>query len=417
MSGGDFGRPRLKPETEDACSCCGLAKCSENNDIVYCEGCDGAFHQVCYKIPVIPEGDFFCRVCASSSAPEREEESSSNDEDGRLGVVLESSGLGSCVDYFVVAALTDRLASPAVTLLDLAAACVQREHGFFQALCRRALTSSDRWLSKLAKGLKDLGYATESRWLGDDPSEIPFSLQPTQRARLLRCAFEIGMETNADLRNRVRAVELQFDRIGVDGMGRSYYIFEDSHGSFALCRETFANGRPPFVARASSSASGSSEDAKKKKKRKFTQPSSQKKKMAVVPKQGKWETVATTTTQLADVVAEMEKKTTKADGFDLWLLHTFRDNLSGHLSRARENAKIEAKKRERAARRTKAAQNNLSVGFSCNSEATTFAPDVNGLLFSVADGPRKSRRAVDYRFSDYDRQIHAATSRPRQMLL
>lgn len=65
------GRPtadQLKEEAnephEDAvCMVCfdGISK--DNNNILFCDGCNASLHQACYGVAEIPEGDFFCDRC------------------------------------------------------------------------------------------------------------------------------------------------------------------------------------------------------------------------------------------------------------------------------------------------------------------------------------------------------------------
>ena len=34
-----------------------------NDEMVICEGCEGSYHQSCYGLDEVPEGDFFCWPC------------------------------------------------------------------------------------------------------------------------------------------------------------------------------------------------------------------------------------------------------------------------------------------------------------------------------------------------------------------
>ncbi len=45
------------------------------NNLVYCEGCNLGFHQQCYGIPEVPEGDYFCEFCVlANDVPSKEAE-------------------------------------------------------------------------------------------------------------------------------------------------------------------------------------------------------------------------------------------------------------------------------------------------------------------------------------------------------
>lgn len=61
-----------KPDTQDsdvsddddvACVICNGLDSEEPNEILFCDNCDKAFHQLCYDVPVVPEGDWLCRDC------------------------------------------------------------------------------------------------------------------------------------------------------------------------------------------------------------------------------------------------------------------------------------------------------------------------------------------------------------------
>lgn len=63
------GRPvpdndeELEPHEDAVCMCCFDGASSENNRIIFCDGCNCAVHQICYGITEIPEGDYFCDRC------------------------------------------------------------------------------------------------------------------------------------------------------------------------------------------------------------------------------------------------------------------------------------------------------------------------------------------------------------------
>ena len=112
-------RPRAywHPETKDSCEVCGGAytDCLEDT-IVYCDGCDRGFHQRCYHVTVIPEHDWFCRVCIrrrggvtpltmipqAPAVPTIVEHEESGDPDLILDA-LKHAGLDKCVDFLVLA--------------------------------------------------------------------------------------------------------------------------------------------------------------------------------------------------------------------------------------------------------------------------------------------------------------------------
>jgi hypothetical protein len=56
-----------------ACCICKEEEPEPGNDILFCDGCDNAFHQKCYGV-TIPKGDWFCRDCLDQkdrSAPKK----------------------------------------------------------------------------------------------------------------------------------------------------------------------------------------------------------------------------------------------------------------------------------------------------------------------------------------------------------
>lgn len=46
------------------CAICGKDESREDNQIVYCDGCNVAVHQHCYQLETVPQGSWFCRRCA-----------------------------------------------------------------------------------------------------------------------------------------------------------------------------------------------------------------------------------------------------------------------------------------------------------------------------------------------------------------
>ncbi|KAK2038199.1 hypothetical protein LZ31DRAFT_579688 [Colletotrichum somersetense] len=48
---------------EDVCLVCSKPDSKAGNLIMFCDGCDKAYHQKCYKVPKVPRGDWFCNEC------------------------------------------------------------------------------------------------------------------------------------------------------------------------------------------------------------------------------------------------------------------------------------------------------------------------------------------------------------------
>ncbi|KAI0097383.1 hypothetical protein GGR51DRAFT_470645 [Nemania sp. FL0031] len=51
-------------EDDVVCDICSKPDSEPPNEIIFCEVCDTGFHQKCYNVPVIPEGDWICRTCS-----------------------------------------------------------------------------------------------------------------------------------------------------------------------------------------------------------------------------------------------------------------------------------------------------------------------------------------------------------------
>ncbi|CAH1777727.1 unnamed protein product [Owenia fusiformis] len=51
------------------CDVCRSPDSEDNNEIVFCDGCDIGVHQACYGITSIPEGNWLCRTCALGIKP------------------------------------------------------------------------------------------------------------------------------------------------------------------------------------------------------------------------------------------------------------------------------------------------------------------------------------------------------------
>ena len=50
-------------DDDTPCSICNSRDTWDNNQILYCDGCNLAFHQACYGVKNIPAGDYFCDMC------------------------------------------------------------------------------------------------------------------------------------------------------------------------------------------------------------------------------------------------------------------------------------------------------------------------------------------------------------------
>lgn len=50
-------------EDDGPCAICRELTSKKLNEIIFCDGCNLAFHQKCYGVPEIPDGDWFCKDC------------------------------------------------------------------------------------------------------------------------------------------------------------------------------------------------------------------------------------------------------------------------------------------------------------------------------------------------------------------
>ncbi|KAF2973506.1 hypothetical protein GQX73_g96 [Xylaria multiplex] len=55
-------------QDDEVCAMCSKPDSEPPNEIIFCEVCDTGFHQKCYNVPVIPEGDWICRTCSQEDA-------------------------------------------------------------------------------------------------------------------------------------------------------------------------------------------------------------------------------------------------------------------------------------------------------------------------------------------------------------
>lgn len=55
-------------DDDEVCTICSKPDSAPPNEILFCDGCDMAVHQVCYGVSIIPEGDWLCRGCSQDDA-------------------------------------------------------------------------------------------------------------------------------------------------------------------------------------------------------------------------------------------------------------------------------------------------------------------------------------------------------------
>lgn len=54
---------QLEEDMNATCSICGDGEVTPDNQILFCEACNVAVHQMCYGIDEVPEGDYYCVAC------------------------------------------------------------------------------------------------------------------------------------------------------------------------------------------------------------------------------------------------------------------------------------------------------------------------------------------------------------------
>lgn len=54
---------QLEEEMNAVCSICNDGEVTPDNQIIFCDSCNVAVHQMCYGIDQVPEGDYFCIAC------------------------------------------------------------------------------------------------------------------------------------------------------------------------------------------------------------------------------------------------------------------------------------------------------------------------------------------------------------------
>ena len=415
---------------EDACRVCGLSYAVPGDDIVYCDGgCDFGYHQSCYDVAEIPEGDFICRSCGGnldfSKAPFLD------DDDERLGAWTSAvAALDGCDDFYKILAVVDRFCYPMISFGYLAEALLTDETTLFfgelETAVKKLLSfqQSTDWRSKFAGKLAMVGgFDDVADWLLDgDHAWTPF-----ERARVLVAVVETALrDDHSKFTDRVKSVidstassrPHDDSLLGVDAERRLYrFVEDDDSGLFLLFRETtpmtttseemfFTNGmEPPLASKAdklykqrTKDDAKAAEAARMKKKRKKLAVGPPKPfcVRATLPSQrttsSTFEGLATTLLELSTVAADLS---TSTDPDELWLAHVLRDVVAPHCKDARDRAANQAKKKVRAQRRTATAQRELDALFS------------HGAL-----EPRSKRGArIDYTFKDFDKQIDNATNR------
>ncbi|TGJ85828.1 hypothetical protein E0Z10_g2962 [Xylaria hypoxylon] len=72
------GDGKEEEDDDEECAICSKTDSEPPNEIIFCEVCDRGFHQKCYNVPIIPEGDWICRACSQEDVqpdrPDRTEE-------------------------------------------------------------------------------------------------------------------------------------------------------------------------------------------------------------------------------------------------------------------------------------------------------------------------------------------------------
>ncbi|KAK3577242.1 hypothetical protein CHS0354_030523 [Potamilus streckersoni] len=59
----------IEYDEDVVCEVCRSPDSEENNEMVFCDGCDICVHQACYGIQKVPEGSWLCRICALGIKP------------------------------------------------------------------------------------------------------------------------------------------------------------------------------------------------------------------------------------------------------------------------------------------------------------------------------------------------------------
>ncbi|KAJ8119898.1 hypothetical protein O1611_g10506 [Lasiodiplodia mahajangana] len=70
------GDEEEEEEDDEVCAICSKPDSEPPDEIIFCEVCDTGFHQKCYNVPTIPEGDWICRTCSQEDIlPDKPSES------------------------------------------------------------------------------------------------------------------------------------------------------------------------------------------------------------------------------------------------------------------------------------------------------------------------------------------------------
>ena len=59
----DAWQKQLEQDMDAVCEICNDGEVTHDNQILFCEACNVAVHQLCYGIETVPEGDYYCLAC------------------------------------------------------------------------------------------------------------------------------------------------------------------------------------------------------------------------------------------------------------------------------------------------------------------------------------------------------------------
>ena len=79
-------------EKDEPCSICRDSGSYDDNPILFCDGCNLQFHQHCYGVAQVPEGDFFCDMCKHSGTSKDDYKKKKKSKFNRSACVLCPSG-------------------------------------------------------------------------------------------------------------------------------------------------------------------------------------------------------------------------------------------------------------------------------------------------------------------------------------